>query len=557
MAGRAQNLVHRSGVLVAVGGITFTLAFGLLLWFTRGEREALQRIPAPADTIDLARKAASMRRLQFRADSILADVSPPRRYTPRAVAVADSARLIPGGADSTRTPVDSNTTQGVAPSDAASPFSLALPAAVAIPDSIKIAVAALSARLERAQNAPLAASWRSLAADPLLQQDARVRALADSLADAERTRNEYDAVGGVDPIYLELSSRVTAYGRAIERSALQRIGALLEEATTVGPVVTTRVGPTAEERARRFVADSARYVTARARRDAAAEVSDSVAALLAVQRRAALQGDSSRVRAQRRVDALAPPLAMLTASAAAAVGLALLVAILLEVRAPRLADDREVTSQARVPVLLSIRETDASTPDALTSAFSQLVFDLEASLVSTRTLLVVSDDGVLAARTAARMAERLGYNGRSVRIVSPRQGTARMTTRVRRRATPTATQAVLVQPERSQGVAWTGEFFLESVSTDTITVRAGTLDDVRPALAAGEQDTQVVLVVRIGSTPTMWLSRARAEIHRTPNSSALGVVIWAPGIEDSDPIQFALDTALQRAMDAAPAPAAR
>ncbi len=557
MAGRVQNLVHRSGVLVAVGGITFTLAFGLLLWFTRGEREALQRIPAPADTIDLARKAASMRRLQFRADSILADVSPPRRYTPRTVAVADSARLSPGGSDSTRTPVDSNATQGVAPSNAASPFSLALPAAVAIPDSVKIVVAALSARLERAQNAPLAASWRSLAADPLLQQDARVRALADSLADAERTRNEYDAVGGVDPIYLELSSRVTAYGRAIERSALQRIGALLEEATTVGPVVATRVGPTAEERARRFVADSARYVTARARRDAAAEVSDSVAALLAVQRSAALQRDSSRARAQRRVDALAPPLAMLTASAAAAVGLALLVAILLEVRAPRLADDREVTSQARVPVLLSIRETDASTPDALTSAFSQLVFDLEASLVSTRTLLVVSDDGVLAARTAARMAERLGYNGRSVRIVSPRQGTARMTTRVRRRATPTATQAVLVQPERSQGVAWTGEFFLESVSSDTITVRAGTLDDVRPALAAGEQDTQVVLVVRIGSTPTMWLSRARAEIHRTPNSSALGVVIWAPGIEDSDPIQFALDTALQRAMDAAPAPAAR
>ena len=557
MAGRAQNLVHRSGVLVAVGGITFTLAFGLLLWFTRGEREALQRIPAPADTIDLARKAASMRRLQFRADSILADVSPPRRYTPRAVAVADSTRLSSGGADLTRTPVDSNATQAVPPSDAASPFSLALPAAVAIPDSVKIVVAALSARLERAQNAPLAASWRSLAADPLLQQDARVRALADSLADAERTRNEYDAVGGVDPIYLELSSRVTAYGRAIERSALQRIGALLEEATTVGPVVATRVGPTAEERARRFVADSARYVTARARRDAAAEVSDSVAALLAVQRNAALQRDSSRARAQRRVDALAPPLAMLTASAAAAVGLALLVAILLEVRAPRLADDREVTSQARVPVLLSIRATDAMTPDALTSAFSQLVFDLEASLVSTRTLLVVSDDGVLAARTAARMAERLGYNGRSVRIVSPRQGTARMTTRVRRRATPTATQAVLVQPERSQGVAWTGEFFLESVSSDTITVRAGTLDDVRPALAAGEQDTQVVLVVRIGSTPTMWLSRARAEIHRTPNSSALGVVIWAPGIEDSDPIQFALDTALQRAMDAAPAPAAR
>jgi hypothetical protein len=205
-------------------------------------------------------------------------------------------------------------------------------------------------------------------------------------------------------------------------------------------------------------------------------------------------------------------------------------------------------------VLLSIRDTDASTPDALTSAFSQLVFDLESALTGARTVIVVSDDGALAARTAARIAERLGYDGRSVRIVSPRQGTARMTTRVRRRATPTATQAVLVQPERSQGVAWTGEFFLDAVTANTITVRAGTLGDVRSALASGETETLVILVVRIGSTPTAWLSQARAEIHQARGSSALGVVIWAPDIDDSDPIQFALDTALQRAIAAAPAP---
>lgn len=547
MAGRARNLGHRSGVLVSVGGVSFAIAFALLLWFTRAEREALQRIPAPADTVDLARKAASMRRLQFRADSILAEVSPPRRIIPRIAAVVDTTSGVVS--DSTR--ID---TVAVAVTPVAAPSEPAAPIAAepVIPDSVKIAVAALSARLERAQNAPLAASWRSLASDPLLLQDTRVRALADSLAEAEKSRNEYDAVGGVDPIYLELSSRVTAYGRAIERSALQRIASLLEAASPLGPVVAQRVGPTPEERARRFVADSARYVTARAKRDAAALVSDSINGLLTTQRTAALQRDSSRARAQRRVDALAPPLAMLSASAAAAIGLALLVAILLEVRAPRLADDREVASQARVPVLLSIRATDARTPDALTSAFSQLVFDLESSLASTRTLIVVSDDGVLAARTAARMAERLGYDGRSVRIVSPRQGTARMTTRVRRRATPTATQAVLVQPERSQGVAWTGEFFLANVATDTITVRAGTLEDVRPTLAAGESDSHVVLVVRIGSTPTAWLSRARADIHKTRGTSALGVVIWAPDIEDSDPIQFALDTALQRALDSAP-----
>jgi len=545
MAARVRNLVHRSGVMASVGGATFALTFGLLLWFTRAEREALQRVPVAADTLDLARQAASMRRLQFRADSSLAALLPPRRYAVRSAVLPDSGLPV---ADSATT----DSVDAAVPTEA--PGAPQQSVVVPIPDSIRVAAAALSARLQRAQNAPLAASWRALAADPMLQQDGRVRVLADSLADAERTRNEYDAVGGVDPIYLELSSRVTAFGRAIERVAVQRIVTLLRPSLGQSAVTPLSTGPTADELARRFVADSARYVIARARRDAAARLADSVARVLGVRRTEATARDSMRVRAQRRVEALAPPLAMLSASTAAAFGLALCVTLLLEVRAPRLADDREVALHARVPVLLSVRLTDSATPDALTSAFSQLVFDLERLLATTRSLIVVSDDGDLASRTGARIAERLGYDGRSVRVVSARQGTARMTTRSRRRATPTATQAVLVQPERSQGVAWTGEFFLAPVGGDTISIRAGTVEDVRAALTAREPQTQVVLVVRIGSTPTGWLARVRAEIQGAHGLPALGVVIWAPDVDDADPIQFALDTALQRAIDATPLP---
>lgn len=545
MAARARNLAHRSGVLTSVGGVTFAVAFGLLLWFTRAEREALQRVPAAADTVDLSRAAGSLRRQQFRADSILAELLPPRRY-----AVRTAPLLVIAGDSTPRDPA-----AVASPSDEAPLLVDTLVATAQLPDSMRDAAGALMARLLRAQNAPLAASWRALAADPVLQQDSRVRALADSLADAERMRNEYDAVGGVDPIYLELSSRVTAYGRAIERSATLRLSAMLgSPGTAAGAPVALRARPSAMELDRRYAADSVRFTAARLRRDRAARMSDSVAALLTARRSEALQRDSARARAQRRVDALAPPVAMLSASAAAAIGVALLVALLLEVRAPRLADDREVVSQSRAPLLLSIRTTDASSSDALTSAFSQLVFDLESALITTRTLVVVSDDAGLASRTAARIAERLGYDGRSVRVVSPRQGTARATTRRRGRATPTSTQAVLVQPERSQGVAWTGEFFLAAVQDDTITVRSGALDDVRSALTgAGTAAVQVLLVVRIGSTPTAWLTRARAEIHKSSGASALGVVVWAPDIDDGDPVQFALDTALQRAIDAAPA----
>ena len=545
IAARARNLVHRSGVLTSVGGVTFAVAFGLLLWFTRAERDALQRVPAAADTVDLARASGSLRRQQFRADSILSELAPPRRYAVRATP------LIIDAGDSTRR--DSGAVTPVA--DAAPLLLDPLISTTQIPDSVRAAASALSARLERAQNAPLAASWRALAADPLMQQDPRVRALADSLADAERSRNDYDAVGGVDPIYLELSSRVTAYGRAIERSATQQLAAMLRTpGSAPGAQVAMRSGPSAADLDRRYAADSTRYIAARLRRDRAVRTADSVTALLTARRSEALQRDSARARAQRRVDALAPPVAMLSASAAAAIGVALLVALLLEVRSPRLADDREVVSQSRAPLLLSIRATDASSSDALTSAFSQLVFDLEGALVTARTLVVVSDDAGLASRTAARIAERLGYDGRSVRVVSPRQGTARATTRRRGRATPTSTQAVLVQPERSQGVAWTGEFFLAAVQDDTITVRSGALDDVRPALTgAGTASVQVLLVVRIGSTPTAWLTRARTEIHQSSGASAMGVVVWAPDIDDGDPVQFALDTALQRAIDAAPA----
>ena len=545
IAARARNLVHRGGLLVSVGAAMFALSFGLLLWFTRAEREALRRVPAAGDTVDLARAVGSLRRQQSRADSTLADIPIPRRYAVRAAAIVvvstgDSVRR-----DSLAAPLTNDEEPLVVDT---------VRTTSQLPDALRVAAAALSAKLERAQNAPLASSWRALAADPMLQQDARVRALADSLADAERARNEYDAVGGVDPIYLELSSRVTAYGRAIERAAVVRLASLTRAAAS-GPelAVVARVGPGPAELDRRFAEDSARYVAVRARRATAVRAADSATSMLAARRAEAVQREAARTRAQHRVDALAPPIAMVMASAAAAVGLSLLLALMLEVRAPRVADDGEVETQARVPLLLSIRASDASTTDSLTSAFSQLVFDLEPLLTGSNTLVIVSDDAGLAARTAARIAERLGYDGRRVRVVSPRQGTARFTTRRRNRITPTATRSVLVHPARSQGVAWTGEYFLETVHDDTITVRSGNLGDVRAALGTADHVTKVMLVVRIGSTPTAWLARMRTEVLSASTAEAIGVVAWAPDIDDGDSVQFALDSALQRALDTAPA----
>lgn len=536
IAARAHNIAHRGAVLLGVGGVTFAIAFAALFWFTRGERSALQTLLPPVDTTDVARAASSLRRQQFRADSMLAELPVPRRILPRAV-VATTPSGIP--ADS----LGDSTVTGVATAPAESEPSAAgiVSPSAELPDSVRSAVDGLSARLQRAQNAPLAASWRALAADPLLQQDPRVRALEDSLAEAERTRNEYDAVGGVDPIYLELSSRVTGYGRAIERIAVARRAALLRTAS--GATTTVRAGPSLYELSRRFAADSERYAVALDRRTTAQRLADSAERVLARARTESVEREASRARVQRRVEALAPPTAMLTASAVAAIGVALLVALLLEVRAPRLADDREAGAQSGLRVLLSLRNVDATTADALSSAFNQLVFDIESDLDVSRVLAVVSDDRRLALRTAARIAERLAKNGRTVRVMATVRDAARSAA-VPRRAGVAApeVQVALARPDHVDGVTWSRDDTTAPTAGIT-TVRAGTLADVRAALHAPDAASDVLLAVRIGATTASWLVKTRADVERAPGARVLGLVTWAPDIEETDSSAFAVEQA--------------
>jgi len=90
------------------------------------------------------------------------------------------------------------------------------PAVRAQRDSLSAELATLNRLIDRAENAPLPTSYRALAASPSVAADPRVRALLDSLADIERERNAFGAVGGVDPVYLSLTSRATAIGRQIQ-----------------------------------------------------------------------------------------------------------------------------------------------------------------------------------------------------------------------------------------------------------------------------------------------------------------------------------------------------
>ena len=83
-------------------------------------------------------------------------------------------------------------------------------------DSLDARVGAIQQALTRAEQAPLPSSYKALAELPELRGDPRVHSLVDSLSEIEREREGFGAVGGVDPIFVALTSRANEIGRAIQ-----------------------------------------------------------------------------------------------------------------------------------------------------------------------------------------------------------------------------------------------------------------------------------------------------------------------------------------------------
>ncbi len=543
---RAQNLTRHRGAATITGVLAGGAVLAALLFLTRAERAALRRIPPPADTAALASSAARVRRALLRADSMLVLAPPPG--APRMVRRVPAPAVLATALPPVALPGDS-TTRGPTASDvAAGGVTAPAPAIASAPDPAAAARAeallpSLTANLSRAQNAPLASSWRALASDPALAGDARVRVLADSLAAAERERDEYDAVGGVDPIYLELSSRVSSIGRAIERAASARREALV--ALAAGSPVTL-AGPSAAELAAQRAADSLRHLRARTSRDSVARRLAAITRALEDERSRALRRDSLLARAERRVGALAPPTAMLAGSLVVGVGIALLVALVLELRRPRLADASEATAIAALPVLLQIRPDDARDVEALGSAFAQFVFEVEPQLRAARALVLVGDDAMLALRTAARVAERAAYDGRRVHVAAPRAGQAILTARTRR-GTPSGMPSVQVEPARLQSMQWADVEPARAASDDVLRIRAGTPLELQRALAAEPPESVVVLVARVGETRAAWLEAARRDVTLAHGRPPAGVILWDAGVDEDDPLADQVLAALARA----------
>ncbi|MEO6446323.1 MAG: hypothetical protein ABIZ91_12710 [Gemmatimonadaceae bacterium] len=290
-------------------------------------------------------------------------------------------------------------------------------------DSLSRVAGALGALVQRATNAPLTESFRALGSSPALRDDRVVRALVDSLTDVERER---DALGGgatVDPVYVALTTQANALGRALQSRAELRLGALNGEILSLQtpPALTAADSAsvplpdtmTAVEALRRSVEQASAAQRAVLNARAANVVADSVEAL-------------ERSRTQ-----LAPlPLLMISAAIIAA-ALAFALAMLEEMRSPRVADAGEaerlttlrvlsVVGLRRVPEERQRRAADRLLPSLLDPTYDAhriMAWHLTSQWPRDGVITVTGDDMFVAATVAANLAAVLANDARITLLV--------------------------------------------------------------------------------------------------------------------------------------------
>ena len=316
VAARGRNALRRPMRIGAVTLATFVVSLILLILFPRSaRRDAARESPSPSDwrdTIQPLEAVARSTRQIATAESLLAAR---RAAAQRPIVIARRDTL-----------------------------SAAL---MARRDSLSNLASELSRLLTRAENAPLSASFRALADARAIRDDARVRQLRDSIADIERERNEFGTGTGigVDPLFVALTTRVTALGRGIEAIAESRRSALRAELAALRPepvapvVVAAPVDTIAPMRQR----DSARSALAGAERT------------LADARR---RNSETEVRARQtrdRANLIAPPLAILAASLVLGLAIGFGAALVNESWNPRVADMHETERMTGARVLAVLR----------------------------------------------------------------------------------------------------------------------------------------------------------------------------------------------------------
>jgi Mrp family chromosome partitioning ATPase len=389
MAARARNALRRVLVFGIVGGVTFIAA---LIAFVVVPRSASRKALAVAS------------RIETRSDSA------------PAVAARDRFLAQTNTADS----IMNATRAALAPQPVAV-IDTFPPAVRAQRDSLSAELTTLNRLIDRAENAPLPTSYRALAASPTVAADPRVRTLLDSLADIERERNAFGAVGGVDPVYLSLTSRATAIGREIKGIADAKRGEMRGKLALIRPTPAPVVKPVINIDTNQVLAQR---TAAQRQYTAAMRQLDQI-------RQKNLRIDQETARARELANVGAPPWAMLAAAVVLALAVGFAASFGTELKRPHIADPREAEqiSNARVLTVIkppeivverSRRQADVEAPpliDVVSESYRTLYLHIASVEASVPIVTITGDDPGIVATVAANLAASAAYEARSTLLV--------------------------------------------------------------------------------------------------------------------------------------------
>lgn len=527
---RARNAARRTALLGVAGGLVFVAMLVTLIVIPhRARRAAAAIMPRPGERPDTARLK-------------LADATAVEQLA-RAEAALSSARA---RAARRALPLPPDT----------------LPTAARMRrDSLQVAVARLTTLLERAEAAPLFASYRALGAAPELQGDVRVTSLLDSLSEIERQRDAFGATGGVDPLFVALTSRAGELGRALQQIGAARRTAMREEVERLRPpprpVVTL---PPVDTMSPAIARDSARDALARMR------------AALASARDRNRQLDARQARAREISAIAASPPAMLAASLIFGLAAGFAIALIAELRSPRVADAREIERLVSLPVIARVgpmermpersrRRADrevAPIIDQANDIYRQVYLSLADAATNLPAVAITGDEPSVVATMSINLAVAAAHQARHALVIDADVTVHSVSAALHVPPAPGATESLTGEVEwpevivhavvgrdrtidvipagrrrgRNEVAARTLRDAVAHLARryDTVVVSAPWLREVRieDTVAASPG---IVVVARTGRTTAVGLKRLVAAIQRA-GGTVRGLVAW----EAPDPV---------------------
>lgn len=528
LRGRAHNVRGRLLLVAAVGALAMLTTLVVLIVVLYAERRSYAAVASPAQQRpDTARMTAVLDLITARLDSANGRLADARAASMRRAAARQAIDTLPAPLRAQR-------------------------------DALLGARVQLGQLLKRAENSPLLSSYREIGTAVALRGDPLVAQLLDSLAQIDQSRTDLTPTRGIDPVFFTLTTRAADIGRRIQAIARARYAALRAEAD--------RIAPTAPHAEMEAEADTTPIIAAR---DSLARGAATVRAALTRAHVRLVVLDAEAARAREAAATGATPLEMLAAATMIGLVAGFAVALLIEIRRPRIASAAEAAQAVAAPVLAHLRHRGAMPErarrradrevsphiDQTTEDYRLLYARLSDSGFNMPLIAVVGEDPGITAVVAANLATAAAQHARTTVLVDTDIDTTAVATLLGVRSSPgvvdvaaerlpwvDAVVPVLVgrdqfvdvlpsgrssEREAERAIVATLERELPKLGRryDTVIVN---LPATRPTMMASTAGAvgAVLVCARLGRTRTASV-RALAELVRLRYATVRGVVLWA------------------------------